>query len=334
MTRTFQHAAVFQRLSCLDNVMIGLGRNGVWRATIRSVGAAFDTAAMARRTPRGALGARGGRPRRPRTRSSRLALARRPASSGNRARDRLATAAHPARRAGLGGGGRGGAPAARAAARDQSRARHRHGGDRAQYRIPGVALPAHLGDERGQDHCRGRVPRPSSPIRGCVMPISASKRRRRDAGGVRASRRERCDDPRRRAWISSLAAGGCVALLGPERCRQDRKRRSDRRPGAEGRRARDVRRRGHHRPRRPAPSCAAGLALVPQMARAVPEFFGGGDAARRQQRRARSSGASLRYGLRALSRGWRNGGDNSPARCPAASSRCWRSGGRSSPIRR
>ncbi len=46
MTRTFQHAAVFQRLSCLDNVMIGLGRNGVWRATIRSVGAAFDTAAM------------------------------------------------------------------------------------------------------------------------------------------------------------------------------------------------------------------------------------------------------------------------------------------------
>jgi len=46
MTRTFQHAAVFQRLSCLDNVMIGLGRNGVWRATIRSAGAAFDTAAM------------------------------------------------------------------------------------------------------------------------------------------------------------------------------------------------------------------------------------------------------------------------------------------------
>jgi branched-chain amino acid transport system permease protein len=46
MTRTFQHASVFQRLSCLDNVMIGLGRNGVWRATIRSVGAAFDTAAM------------------------------------------------------------------------------------------------------------------------------------------------------------------------------------------------------------------------------------------------------------------------------------------------
>jgi hypothetical protein len=40
MTRTFQHAAVFQRLSCLDNVMIGLGRNGVWRATMRSVGPA------------------------------------------------------------------------------------------------------------------------------------------------------------------------------------------------------------------------------------------------------------------------------------------------------
>ena len=29
MTRTFQHAAVFQRLSCLDNVIIGLGRNSV-----------------------------------------------------------------------------------------------------------------------------------------------------------------------------------------------------------------------------------------------------------------------------------------------------------------
>ena len=80
MTRTFQHAAVFQRLSCLDNVMIGLGRNGVWRATMRSVGAAFDTAARRGRTPRGARGARRGRPRRPRTRSSRLALARRPAS--------------------------------------------------------------------------------------------------------------------------------------------------------------------------------------------------------------------------------------------------------------
>jgi branched-chain amino acid transport system permease protein len=43
MTRTFQHAAVFQRLCCLDNVVIGLGRNGVWRATTRSVAAAFDT---------------------------------------------------------------------------------------------------------------------------------------------------------------------------------------------------------------------------------------------------------------------------------------------------
>jgi branched-chain amino acid transport system permease protein len=44
MTRTFQHAAVFQRLSCLDNVMIGLGRNGVWRAMMRSVHSAFDAA--------------------------------------------------------------------------------------------------------------------------------------------------------------------------------------------------------------------------------------------------------------------------------------------------
>jgi ABC-type branched-subunit amino acid transport system ATPase component/ABC-type branched-subunit amino acid transport system permease subunit len=44
MTRTFQHAAVFQRLSCIDNVLIGLGRNGVWRATVRSAKAAIHAA--------------------------------------------------------------------------------------------------------------------------------------------------------------------------------------------------------------------------------------------------------------------------------------------------
>jgi branched-chain amino acid transport system permease protein len=42
MTRTFQHAAAFQRLSCLDNVMIGLGRNTVLDGTRRSVAAALD----------------------------------------------------------------------------------------------------------------------------------------------------------------------------------------------------------------------------------------------------------------------------------------------------
>jgi ABC-type branched-subunit amino acid transport system ATPase component len=42
MTRTFQHASVFQRLSCLDNVMIGLGRNDVWHAMGRSASASFD----------------------------------------------------------------------------------------------------------------------------------------------------------------------------------------------------------------------------------------------------------------------------------------------------
>jgi ABC-type branched-subunit amino acid transport system ATPase component/ABC-type branched-subunit amino acid transport system permease subunit len=46
MTRTFQHAAVFQRLSCLDNVMIGLGRNTVRRATTRSIAAALDSGGM------------------------------------------------------------------------------------------------------------------------------------------------------------------------------------------------------------------------------------------------------------------------------------------------
>jgi ABC-type branched-subunit amino acid transport system ATPase component len=44
MTRTFQHASVFHRLSCLDNVLIGLGRNGIWRASLRSAEAAIDAA--------------------------------------------------------------------------------------------------------------------------------------------------------------------------------------------------------------------------------------------------------------------------------------------------
>jgi branched-chain amino acid transport system permease protein len=46
MTRTFQHAAVFQRLSCLDNVMIALGRNTVLQATVRSISAALNSAAI------------------------------------------------------------------------------------------------------------------------------------------------------------------------------------------------------------------------------------------------------------------------------------------------
>jgi len=44
MTRTFQHAAVFERLSCLDNVIIGLGRNGIAQGIVRSVGQAFANA--------------------------------------------------------------------------------------------------------------------------------------------------------------------------------------------------------------------------------------------------------------------------------------------------
>jgi branched-chain amino acid transport system permease protein len=43
MTRTFQHAAVFQRLSCLDNVIIGLGSNTVLQGTTRSIAAALQT---------------------------------------------------------------------------------------------------------------------------------------------------------------------------------------------------------------------------------------------------------------------------------------------------
>jgi ABC-type branched-subunit amino acid transport system ATPase component len=43
LTRTFQHASVFPRLSCLDNIVIGLGRNQVWRATTRSMAGACDS---------------------------------------------------------------------------------------------------------------------------------------------------------------------------------------------------------------------------------------------------------------------------------------------------
>ena len=37
MSRTFQHAAVFDKLSCVDNVLIGLGLNDIWQASVRSV---------------------------------------------------------------------------------------------------------------------------------------------------------------------------------------------------------------------------------------------------------------------------------------------------------
>ncbi len=65
MTRTFQHAAVFRQLSCLDNVIIGLGRNGVWRASLRSAAAAVDalSACEERRAALAALDAVGLGPR-------------------------------------------------------------------------------------------------------------------------------------------------------------------------------------------------------------------------------------------------------------------------------
>lgn len=44
MTRTFQHAAVFERLSCLDNVIIGLGRNSVAQSVFRGIGQTFASA--------------------------------------------------------------------------------------------------------------------------------------------------------------------------------------------------------------------------------------------------------------------------------------------------
>jgi branched-chain amino acid transport system permease protein len=61
MTRTFQHAAVFERLSCLDNVIIGLGRNTVAQGTLRSIGAALhnDRTRGERRAAQAALDAVG-----------------------------------------------------------------------------------------------------------------------------------------------------------------------------------------------------------------------------------------------------------------------------------
>jgi ABC-type branched-subunit amino acid transport system ATPase component/ABC-type branched-subunit amino acid transport system permease subunit len=46
MTRTFQHASVFSQLSCLDNVLIGLGRNTIKQDSLRSVAAAIDAVSV------------------------------------------------------------------------------------------------------------------------------------------------------------------------------------------------------------------------------------------------------------------------------------------------
>ncbi len=43
MTRTFQHVAIFRDLSCLDNVVIGLGPNAVGRTIAASVDEILDT---------------------------------------------------------------------------------------------------------------------------------------------------------------------------------------------------------------------------------------------------------------------------------------------------
>ncbi len=61
MARTFQHAALFPQLSCLDNVLIGLGRNGISQGMLRSVAAAVDAESVRfeRRAARAALGAVG-----------------------------------------------------------------------------------------------------------------------------------------------------------------------------------------------------------------------------------------------------------------------------------
>ena len=97
----------------------------------------------------------------------------------------------------------------------------------------------------------------------------------------------------------SLAAGGCVALLGPNGAGKTASVEAIAGlvPKAAGRvmfNGEDIT--DSHGQHRRAPGLGAGSA----MARAVPEFFGGGDAARRQQRSARPSGASLRYGLRSF----------------------------------
>ena len=57
MTRTFQHAAVFERLSCLDNVIIGLGRNTVVQGTRSQHWQPRSTAQSSRAERRAALAA-------------------------------------------------------------------------------------------------------------------------------------------------------------------------------------------------------------------------------------------------------------------------------------
>ncbi|MDP6772716.1 MAG: branched-chain amino acid ABC transporter ATP-binding protein/permease [Rhodospirillales bacterium] len=46
VTRSFQHVAVFPKLTCLDNVIIGLGANGIWDTFARS----FDESVNGRRS--------------------------------------------------------------------------------------------------------------------------------------------------------------------------------------------------------------------------------------------------------------------------------------------
>jgi ABC-type branched-subunit amino acid transport system ATPase component/ABC-type branched-subunit amino acid transport system permease subunit len=61
MSRTFQHAAVFDKLSCVDNVLIGLGLNDIWQASVRSIHMAIHSqrASTERRAAMAALDAVG-----------------------------------------------------------------------------------------------------------------------------------------------------------------------------------------------------------------------------------------------------------------------------------
>jgi ABC-type branched-subunit amino acid transport system ATPase component len=50
MTRTFQNIAIFPELSCIDNVLIGLGENSVWQASRASFAEIFGSLRTRQRT--------------------------------------------------------------------------------------------------------------------------------------------------------------------------------------------------------------------------------------------------------------------------------------------
>ena len=155
MSRTFQHAAVFDKLSCVDNVLIGLGLNDIWHAAYAALASAMPSRAPMKTQGRNGRSRRS-RSRPPCARRRRLIVARRSTAPGDRTGDRLMPTNYPARRAGLRRVRRGSGRAASNSCSESTAARHRNGRDRAQHQLPGVLVQSNFGHERRPYHRGGR----------------------------------------------------------------------------------------------------------------------------------------------------------------------------------